>query len=112
MKIQSMLAAALFVVGSSVVTAGMDMKPMTDQPGMQATASAMSSGEVRKVDKVAKKITLKHGEVKNLGMPPMTMAYGVKDQDMLDKVKAGDKVLFSAADTNGALTITAIELVK
>lgn len=69
----------------------------------------MTSGEVRKVDKEAKKITIKHGEIKNLGMPPMTMVFQVKDPAMLDKLKAGDKVQFVAEDLNGALTITSIE---
>lgn len=112
MKIQAMLLVALLAVGTSTAMAEMAMKPMGDHAGMQAPAAAMSAGEVRKVDKAAKKITLKHGEIKNLGMPPMTMAYDVKDAVLLDKVKAGDKVRFSAVDANGVLTVTAIELAR
>jgi len=72
-------------------------------------AGDMADGEVRKVDKDAKKITLKHGEIKNLDMPPMTMVFQVKDAAMLEAVKAGDKVRFSADKVGGAYTVTSIE---
>ena len=74
--------------------------------------AAMSSAEVRKVDKDAKKITLKHGEIKNLDMPPMTMVFKVKDAAMLDKVQAGDKVMFSAEKIDGSYTVTVMEAAK
>ena len=74
-----------------------------------AQASEMSSGEIRKVDKGASKITIKHGEIKNLDMPPMTMVFQVSDPALLGKVKAGDKVRFTAKQVNGAYTVTSIE---
>ena len=80
-----------------------------NMPGMPA---AMTEGEVRKVDKEANKITLKHGDIKNLGMPGMTMVFHVKDTALLDKVKAGDKVKFTAEKADGALVVTAIEAAK
>lgn len=88
--------------------------PMAGAPGM-APAKAMdmmADGEVRKVDKSTKKITLKHGEIRNLDMPPMTMVFRVKDPAMLDKVKPGDKVRFAAEETKGNLTIIAIDPAK
>jgi Cu(I)/Ag(I) efflux system periplasmic protein CusF len=84
-------------------------------PTTASSASAtgpVSSAEVRKVDKENKKITLKHGEIKNLDMPPMTMVFKVKDAAMLDKVQAGDKVMFSAEKLDGAYTVTVIEAAK
>ena len=72
----------------------------------------MADGEVRKIDLGAKKITLKHGEIKNLDMPPMTMVFQVKDPAMLDKVQTGAKVRFRAENVGGAYTITAIETAK
>jgi Cu(I)/Ag(I) efflux system protein CusF len=72
----------------------------------------MAEGEVRKVDKDARKITLRHGELKQLDMPAMTMVFRVKDPSMLDKVKAGDKVKFKAEGSGGALTISEIEPAK
>jgi Cu/Ag efflux protein CusF len=75
-------------------------------------AAEPSEGEVRKVDKEAKKITIKHGPLKNLDMPPMTMVFQVKDPALLDKVKAGDQVKFRAEKLGGAFTVTAIEPAK
>jgi Cu/Ag efflux protein CusF len=69
-------------------------------------------GEVKKVDKEAGKITIRHGEIKDLGMPPMTMVFRTKSPDMLDQVKAGDKVKFVAEKANGAITLVHLENVK
>ena len=78
----------------------------------QEKAAEMSSGEIRKIDKDTKKITLKHGEIKNLDMPGMTMVFQVKDPAMLDTVKPGDKVKFTAERSGGALVVTEIKLDK
>ena len=69
----------------------------------------MAEGEVRKVDKEQRKVTVKHGEIKNLEMPPMTMVFRVKDAALLDKVKEGDKIRFAAEKIEGNITITQIE---
>ena len=69
----------------------------------------MADGEIRKVDSETKKITIKHGEIKNLDMPAMTMVFQVKDPALLDKVKAGDKVRFAAEkNAAGAYVVTDI----
>jgi Cu/Ag efflux protein CusF len=91
MKKSKLLAALLLSVCASA---------MADMP--------LVDGEVRKVDLSAKKITIKHGEIKNLDMPPMTMVFQVKDPAMLDKLKAGDKVQFTVEDKNGAMTVLTI----
>ncbi len=78
----------------------------------QATASAadaMSTGEVKKVDKNAGKMTIKHGPLQNIGMDAMTMVFRVQDKAMLDQVKAGDKINFVAEEPNGQLTVTKLE---
>jgi Cu(I)/Ag(I) efflux system periplasmic protein CusF len=73
----------------------------------------LADGEVRKVDKAIGKITLKHGDIKSLDMPPMTMVFGVKDKSLLDNVKAGDKIRFSAdKDATGQIIVTGIEPTK
>lgn len=74
-----------------------------------ASAQPLIDGEVRKVDAAQKKITLKHGEIKHLDMPPMSMVFQVKDPALLAKVKAGDKVRFSVDRIDGVYTVTAIE---
>lgn len=72
-------------------------------------STEMVDGEIRKVDKDAKKITIKHAEIKSLDMPPMTMVFQVKDPALLDKVKAGDKVKFSVEKSGGAMLVTEIQ---
>ena len=74
--------------------------------------TALTDGEIRKVDKDAKKITIKHGPIQNLDMPAMTMVFQVKDPAMLGQVKAGDKVKFAAASVGGAITVTKIEAAR
>jgi Cu/Ag efflux protein CusF len=71
--------------------------------------AALSDGEVRKVDKEAKKLTIKHGPLANLDMPAMTVVFQVKDPAILGQVKAGDRVKFHAEKLGGALTVTRIE---
>ena len=74
-----------------------------------AQAPAMTDAEVRTINKDAGKITLKHGEIKNLDMGAMTMVFAVKDAALLDKVKEGDKVHFTAEKIRGQYTVTSIE---
>lgn len=85
--------------------------PMAAPSGMGSMMD-MVEGEVRKVDMSSKKITLKHGEIKSMDMPPMTMVFQVKDAALLDKVKAGDKVRFKAEKSGGAMVVTEIQPAK
>ena len=103
---------------ATVVTATLALPALADekhhkQEAASATggsqAAALSDGEVRRVDKDAKKITVRHGPLANLDMPAMTMVFQVKDPAMLDQVKAGDKVKFQAEKIGGAFTIVRIE---
>jgi Cu(I)/Ag(I) efflux system protein CusF len=71
--------------------------------------TGLSDGEVRRVDKRGKEVTIKHGRLENLDMPPMTMVFRVKDPAMLKRVKAGDKVKFRAELENGVITVVRIE---
>jgi len=82
--------------------------------GTMAAAQSASKidGEIRKIDKVGGKLTIKHGEIKPMGMPPMTMMFPVKDKALLDKVKEGDKVLFALASEGGNMVVTSIEPAK
>ena len=73
---------------------------------------AMTQGEIRKVDKDAGKLTIKHGPLTNLEMPAMTMVFRVKDPAMLEQLKAGDKVNFEAAKIGGAYTVMKLETIK
>ena len=107
----SLALASLLIAAGTASAADAASTPVSGAPAMKASAD-MSDGEVRKVDMETKKITLRHGEIKNLGMPGMTMVFQVSDPAMLDKVKTGDKVRFTAEKMNGALTVTSIEAAK
>ncbi|TAM17992.1 MAG: copper-binding protein [Candidimonas sp.] len=107
-SIHFLFAALVFSAGASAQTPS---TPSTSA-APQAVASgevAMTEGEVRKVDKDAEKLTLKHGPIANLDMPGMTMVFRVADPKMLDSVKPGDKVRFVADRVGGLLTVTKIE---
>lgn len=65
-------------------------------------------GEVMKIDKAQAKLTLRHGELKALDMPPMTMVFRVGNPALLDRVAVGDRVKFDAAKVGGNYTVTAI----
>ena len=79
--------------------------------GAMATP-VMVEGEIRKVDQDAAKLTIKHGELPNLGMMPMTRVFRVQDKAMLGQVAVGDKVRFAAEKVGGMLTVTALEAIK
>ena len=74
--------------------------------------AVLTDGEVRKVDKDAKKLTIRHGPIQNLDMPAMTMVFQVKDPAMLDKVNTADKIKFSAEKVGSAFIVTRIEMAK
>ena len=81
-------------------------------PQGHAEHHSLTEGEVRRVDKEAKKLTIRHGPIANLDMPPMTMVFQVPDAAVLDSVKAGDKIRFQAEKSGGAYTATKIEPAK
>lgn len=83
------------------------ISPVFAQP-----ASPMAEGEVRRVDREGMRITIKHGEIKSIDMPPMTMVFGVKDAKQLDGLETGSKIRFAAASENGKYVVNRIELVK
>lgn len=107
-------AAGVIAVSSALPVLA---EPTSDDHGAHHGAaaipsSALTAGEVRKVDKAAKKITIKHGPIASLEMPAMTMVYPVADPALLDRVKPGDQILFAAEKTGDALTVTRIETRK
>jgi Cu(I)/Ag(I) efflux system protein CusF len=75
-------------------------------------STAWTEGEVRRIDKAAGKVTIKHGPMPKFDMPPMTMAYRVKDKAMLDHLKPGDKIKFDADGVGGEFTVLRLEKVK
>ena len=105
----------LFAVALSLAALALPAAAQVGQSGhagQAATDKASSKndsfveGEVRKIDKPAGKITLKHGPLTNLDMPAMTMVFRAKDAALLDQVKAGDVIRFKAEKIDGAFTVT------
>jgi len=104
-----MVALVAGACGGVVDGAAQTAKEYQDQGATASTPADMTSGEVRKIDKEAGKLTLKHGRIANLNMPPMTMVFRVKEQSMLNTIQVGDKILFKATGNDGVLTITEIK---
>ena len=107
----ALLAAFLISAAQAQIAAPVPAATAMPVAAASAPASAeMAEGEVRKIDKETKKITLKHGFIKSIDMPPMTMVFQVKNAALLDKAKVGDKVRFLAEDNKGAYTVTVLEI--
>jgi Cu(I)/Ag(I) efflux system periplasmic protein CusF len=108
-----LVKCSLGALGLALATAAYATGPAqtASSPGSTASkpAAELADAEVKRVDKDAKKMTLKHGPIKSLDMPAMTMVFQVRDMALLDKAKAGDKIKFSAEQREGAYVITAIE---
>ena len=67
-----------------------------------------ATGEVTKLDKAGGRVTLKHGEIKNLDMPPMTMVFRVSNPRLLDELAVGSRVRFTAEKVDGQYTVTSV----
>ena len=97
-------------------TMGMDMAgmKMDSMPANPTSATALSDGVVKAVDKENGNITLKHGRIKSatVEMGPMTMPFVVKDKALLSNVKVGDKVKFTVENINGEATVTILFIQK
>ena len=55
------------------------------------------------------KVTIKHGEIKHMDMPGMTMVFTAKDKSLLSNVKPGDKVKFMVVNEGGKMVVTDIQ---
>ena len=111
------LAASLLVLGTGSALAQAPAAAATDshsghQPATAAShapQAELSEGEITRWDPRTLRLTLKHGEIKNLEMPPMTMAFRVADASVVGDLKPGDKVRFRAEQISGAYHVQRIE---
>ena len=105
---QFLAGAAL--AASVLAPLGARAQPQADSASTQASpAAALTDGEVRKVDREAGKLTIRHGEIRHLDMPGMTMGFTARDKALLDGVKPGDKIRFMVVSENGRLVVTDIQ---
>lgn len=116
MKMSKFLIVPL-IAASALAQAQMssDMKmpmPTKGAASTSASSSDLTEGVVQAVDQAKGVVTLKHGDIVNMKMPAMTMAFGVADRTMLTNVKTGDKVRFRVETVKSAPTVTRIEPAK
>lgn len=104
--------AATFALGAGPALAADEHDAHHTAAPAAAATDAYSEGTVKKVDKAAGKLTISHGPLARLDMPPMTMVFRASDPAMLDKVKAGDKIRFVADRVGGVYTVTALEVAQ
>ena len=110
-----LLIAATLLAGSFSAMASSHQGAPNAGTAAAPTATAvagsgdMAEGEIRKVDIENKKVTIKHGVIKTLDMPAMTMVFQVKEPAMLAKLKAGDKIRFSAEAAGSSMVVTDIK---
>ncbi len=98
------------MIALSVCTTKVLAQETASETKAEIVNNEMIGGEIRKIDKEAKKITIRHGEIKKLEMPPMTMVFQVKDEAFLNNIKTGDKVNFIAEKIGGAFVVTNIQV--
>lgn len=107
--IQKITAVSALTLGislsmSSMADTNMDHSKMdVSQP-----VASMTDGEIKKVDLETGKVTIKHGIIKHMDMPGMTMVFTAKDKGLLANVKPGDKVQFMVVNEGGKMIITDI----
>lgn len=94
-----------------IVLAGMSVSPAGAIELAQAHKPAATDGEVTRINKDTKKLTIRHGPMPHLDMPAMTMVYAVKDPAMLDQVKVGSRIKFIGDKVDGTFTVLSIEAV-
>ena len=111
MKKTALLVSALLLATGQALAQSTSADHAAHHPAtvVASAEDALTAAEVRRIDKGAKKITLKHEHIKNLDMAPMTMVFQVRDAALLDKVQAGDKVRFTADKIDGAYILLSIE---
>jgi Cu(I)/Ag(I) efflux system periplasmic protein CusF len=109
--ITTALLTALIGLGAIAQTANVSTGAPTASVATSVAVKDMVEAEVRKVDKDAKKVTLKHGPIKNLDMPGMTMVFQVRDTALFDKLVVGEKIMFTAEQLQGAFVMTGAEKV-
>ena len=106
------IATAALLGATTLIAQGSLAQTAMNHGAMPMAAAAMSDGEVRKIDKETGKITIRHGPIKHLDMPPMSMVFTSKDPALLDKAKVGDKIRFHVVDEGGKLIVTDIQPAK
>ena len=102
-EFQHIVRLVLLAGSLCALTAQAQMEAVQAQESVSADWTA---GEIRKIDKAAGKLTIRHEDIKNLNMPAMTMVFTVKDKAMLDGFNIGNKIQFMVVQSQGHLMLT------
>jgi Cu(I)/Ag(I) efflux system periplasmic protein CusF len=109
---RGILMVCLILSGTAQATRAAQQAMDALEPPVAAgpvAAQPLTEGEVRRVNKESGRLTIKHGEIRNLDMPPMTMSFHVADPAMLGIVKAGEKIRFAVEKVEGKYTVMRLE---
>ncbi len=106
--ITKFLTVSAFAIGVALPIGSFAQPAMEHAKMESAQAPAMTDGEVKKVDPTNGKVTIKHGDIKHLDMPGMTMVFTARDKAMLSNLKPGDQVKFMVISDGGKMIVTDI----
>ncbi|SDH12690.1 Cu and Ag efflux protein CusF [Pseudomonas benzenivorans] len=100
------------LLGSALALPAFAAEPAAPASTSAEAAVPMSQGEVRKIDLAAQRITLRHGPIQSVGMPPMTMVFGVREAALLEGVKVGDQVNFQVEMQGNRMVVTELHVAQ
>ena len=107
--IKQILAISAVAVGIALPMSSFAQASMEPGKTEAAQSASLTDGEIKKVDLDNGKVTIKHGEIKHMDMPGMTMVFTAKDKSLLSNVKPGDKVKFMVVNEGGKMVVTDIQ---
>lgn len=102
------LAASALALGLTLPPACLAQASTEAAAAASVQADRLTEGEIRRLDLEAGKLTIRHGEIRNLDMPPMTMVFVARDKGLLSGWKVGDRIRFAAIHEGGRYLVTDI----
>ena len=109
-RINRFLAVSAIALGVTWPASGFAQADANQAKAVEAQpASSLSEGEIRRLDPETGKLTIRHGEIRNLDMPPMTMVFTARDKSLLSGLKVGDRISFVAINEGGKYLVTEIQ---
>ena len=69
-----------------------------------------TEAEVRHIDRERQRLTLRHGELQGLNMPPMTMVFRVRNPALLNGLQVGTRVRIQVVSEGGSMVVTDLQV--
>ncbi len=107
--ITKFLTISAFAIGVVTPLTSVAQSAMEHAKMESTQTPSMTDGEIKKVDPLNGKVTIKHGDIKHLDMPGMTMVFTAKDKSILSSIKPGDQVKFMVVSEGGKMIVTDIQ---